>query len=223
MQIEESKIFKFSNNSWAREIACEFHKKASEIVTKKGNCDFLLTGGRTAKEIYLQWKGLNDFSSLKDIKFYLGDERCVDENHPDSNYRMMLESLFINGIPKGCTLSKIFYEDKKITEIIDICETNFPENPDILILSLGEDGHIASIFPETDTLFAKGKIAYFQAERMIDRLTITPKILQNSKDIIVLVQGEIKRNKFLEILSSKKDIRTHPAHLLEDASWYLID
>jgi 6-phosphogluconolactonase len=101
--------------------------------------------------------------------------------------------------------------------------SQYPNSPDLLLLSLGEDGHIASLFPGTKEINKKTNIDLILKKKGHNRLTITPKVIEASKNKIVFVQGMKKIDKFNEILSSNKNILAYPAHLLEDASWFLID
>ena len=54
----------------------------------------MLTGGRAAKEIYNSISKFNLLYNLENIDFYLSDERLVDINDKDSNYKMIKETLF---------------------------------------------------------------------------------------------------------------------------------
>ena len=64
----------------------------------------MLTGGRAAKEIYNSISKFNLLYNLENIDFYLSDERLVDINDKDSNYKMIKETLFKYGLPKKCNL-----------------------------------------------------------------------------------------------------------------------
>ena len=63
-----------------------------EAVQKNGRFTLVLTGGRTVQNLYKYLAGSGSGSELKEIlgstDFFLGDERWVAEDHPDSNGAM---------------------------------------------------------------------------------------------------------------------------------------
>ena len=223
MKFEKIQVHRFSSQDWPGEVSDKIHTQVLNILALQKSCTIFLTGGRTAKKVYQSWREISNFSSLKNINFFLGDERCVDVNHKDSNYKMVLDSLFKRGIPKECYFSQLYDGDIESNQIIKKMSSQYPNSPDLLLLSLGEDGHIASLFPGTKEINKKTNIDLILKKKGHNRLTITPKVIEVSKNKIVFVQGMKKIDKFNEILSSNKNILAYPAHLLEDASWFLID
>jgi len=73
-----------------------------------------------------------------------GDELCVPPDHQDSNYRMVRKTLFPSGIPKDYTVSRMEGEVSAREAATESYEKMIPESIDILLLSVGQDGHIAS-------------------------------------------------------------------------------
>ena len=45
------------------------------------------------------------------LHFFFGDERCVPPEHNESNYGMVMNSLFQNGLPLGCSIERMRGED----------------------------------------------------------------------------------------------------------------
>ena len=220
VSFKSKNIIELNKCSWKETIV----SKINDVLKKeKGKKDLILTGGRTAKSLYAHWSKHHSFKKLKNINFFLGDERCVDFHHEESNFNLIKKNLFKDKIPTNCSFSKLFFENKSIEETINFHEISFPENPTLLLLSFGIDGHIASIFPKSKLLKNTKKIGFHKSKLKINRLSITPKIIKSSQKIFVLVEGEEKRKKFKEIMIQKKDIFSHPSHLLEDAYWFLID
>ncbi len=131
-----------------------------------------LSGGTTPSPIY---RALSEHPAFRDeVDFFLADERCVPMTDENSNYKLVRETLN----PKN------FHPfDEK---------TGLPEFFDLTILGIGEDGHIASLFPHSPALNSKEKTAKTQTENFAvkDRLTLTLKTILDSKNILVLLNNK---------------------------------
>ncbi|TXI91384.1 MAG: 6-phosphogluconolactonase, partial [Burkholderiaceae bacterium] len=106
----------------------------------------MLTGGRSARVLYAAWARSPAFLSTGDVDFYLGDERCVPADDEESNSGMVMRNLFGDGVPPGCRFFPMATEGDKGSRARDY-EKMLPERVDVLLLSVGEDGHVASLFP----------------------------------------------------------------------------
>jgi 6-phosphogluconolactonase len=117
-----------------------------------------LSGGRIAKNLFAEAARLAAARSYKfeGVHFFWGDERCVPPSSPDSNYAeaygALLEPI---GVPAG-RIHRLQGELKEAlaleTAIGDICSVvplNSAGQPvlDLIFLGMGEDGHVASLFP----------------------------------------------------------------------------
>jgi len=153
----------------------------------------MLTGGRSAKQLYAYWASENSFNN-RNTDFYFGDERCVLSDDPESNYGMVINTLFNSGIPEGCTVHRIIGEADNIVEEAIRYTAILPNALDVILLSVGEDGHIASIFPGSETITQEtDSVCHISAPKAPEmRFTITPKVLKSAKNIIVLACGEGK-------------------------------
>ena len=115
-------------------------------ISAKGECSMMLTGGNTAKQLYQHWTVSKPWNHSK-IIYYFGDERCVPPDHQDSNYGMVKRSLFPKGIPKGCKVIRMEGELSEREAVARKYEQMLPESIDILLLSVGSDGRVASLLP----------------------------------------------------------------------------
>lgn len=155
-----------------------------------------LSGGSTPKPIYQNFPN-------GDYEFYQVDERYVPRDHPESNYRIIKESL---GKP-------IHYFDTSIPieQSLKTYASKLPKNFDLCILGIGEDGHTASLFPHCKALKTDASVAETNTENFTvhHRLTLTfPKILA-SKAILVLLKD--KKKVLEELQDSKKTPQQYPA------------
>ena len=212
----------FSDNEWPQKSALIIIDQINNVLSQKEHCSVFLTGGRGAAKVYsFLAKELKNCKGQ--IFYYLGDERCVEESHPDSNYRMILETLFPDGFKKNEVLHKMYDSLDDAETAATKYELLIPAKPDILLLGLGDDGHIASLFPATNwqNSIDKKVITAISPVNGIMRVTITKKVIDNATEIIVFATGEGKQ-KIISELSSKHNNSKLPSILTLRGIW-LID
>lgn len=169
-----------------------------------------LAGGSTPVEMYkiLANKPFRSQIEWGKVDIFFGDERLVPLNHADSNFCMANETLLKNiSIPKTNIHPVPVSGDKTPDEIACEYETEIrnvfkiypPDFPvfDLIILGMGKDGHIASLFPETDALQEETKlvVATYPPQYIIPnvpRVTLTLPVILQAKQIIVLIAGKEK-------------------------------
>ena len=97
-----------------------------------------------------------------------------------------------------------------------------PERIDILLLSVGEDGHIASLFPRSKALFEKTKkvVPVVGVKPPKKRLTISPVVIKNAQKVFVLAIGEVKAEKYRHAQRGSIGLIDCPACLVLGAQWF---
>ena len=71
-------------------------KKAKECIKKKDEFTFVLSGGRTVKDIYVDLANNHKYSiDWSKVHFFWLDERCVSPKHKNSNYKLAYDNLII--------------------------------------------------------------------------------------------------------------------------------
>jgi 6-phosphogluconolactonase len=151
-----------------------------------------LTGGRTPRAAYEHAATLEPDWTNVDI--WWGDERCVQPDDERSNYRLAKESLLDHvqtravhrirgelGRDEGAAL----YE-QELTPV---------DRFDLILLGLGGDGHIASLFPNQPTLDETERRvvgAEAKLEPYVDRVTLTLPTLRRARQVLFLVTGSDK-------------------------------
>lgn len=181
----------------------------------------MLTGGRSARALYVAWAGSPAFHSTGNVDYYLGDERCVPADHEESNSGMVMRDLFGRGMPPDCRFFPMAVDGDKESLARDY-EKILPERLDVLLLSVGEDGHVASLFPGGSALAEDGRrvVPVSGPKAPHDRLTITPNVIRNARAVFLLAQGEQKA-RLLERILAGGEARSLPVSLAMDATWLL--
>jgi 6-phosphogluconolactonase len=210
----------------------EYFTKISKLIIKvllqdlksKGSCSIMLTGGKSAEFLYTSLSKLEEFSKLDRVTFYFGDERCVSPEDAESNYKLAMRTLFQSGIPTGCKVIRMSGEKIDCHKAAKEYADQLPECIDLLLLSVGEDGHIASLFPYDELLFeSKQKVLpVYAPKKPFKRLTITPIVIKQASKIFVMAQGSKKAAVLLKARKIKQqDFFSLPARLVLNAIWFL--
>jgi len=173
--------------------------------------------------MYSTWSQEFDICSLKNVSFYFGDERCVPPEHPDSNYGMAMRTLFGSGMPQGCTVHRMEADSDDLLAAASRYATVLPESIDILLLGVGEDGHIASLFPFSAALHESKQrvLPIFAPKQPNQRLTITPPVILQAHSTVVLAPGTAKAAVLAEALHVPNNIDGLPALLAISGTWLL--
>jgi len=153
--------------------------------------------------------------------FYFGDERCVPLDSPESNFGMAMKTLFINGLPNNCKIYRIQADKKKLKIVARQYSRLLPNSIDILILGLGDDGHIASLFPYSSQLNEQNQlcIPVVTPKPPYKRLTITPLVVKNAKTIYILAPGR-KKQKIVECAKKQPiNINRLPIQMIINPIW----
>jgi len=152
----------------------------------------VLTGGRTPKRAYEHAAELEpDWSR---VELWWGDERCVPPDDDNSNYRLAKQVL-LDRVTAG-KVHRIRGElgREQGAELYEQ-ELGSLERFDLVLLGLGPDGHVASLFPDEPTLEETERRvigATAKLEPFVDRVTLTLPALRAAREVLFLVAGEDK-------------------------------
>jgi 6-phosphogluconolactonase len=166
----------------------------------------VLTGGTTAGAAYNllaseAWRERMDWSQ---VTLYFGDERRVPPDDPGSCYRLAVETLLTGVTPAA--VERMRGEEPDGDAEAARYAALLPERLDITLLSMGEDGHCASLFPgspqlaERERLCATGLASYAPFER----ITLTLPALDRSRLVLILALGERKRDALARIRAGEQ-------------------
>lgn len=212
-----------NGSAWPEMAASVVHAAVVSRIHEKGCCSVMLTGGRSACRLYEAWVRLPDFNKLSGVSFYFGDERCVPPDHPESNYGMAMRTLFGSGIPVNCFVHRIEAEAEDVETASDRYALVLPRNLDVLLLGVGEDGHIASLFPCSRELHEERRrvVPVNAPKPPYRRLTITPPVIRDAGSIYILAAGADKAAVLEKARQAPDDIDALPARLVFSGTWLL--
>jgi 6-phosphogluconolactonase len=201
-----------------------------------------LTGGRTPERMYKlladparEWRARIPWPN---VHLFWGDERHVPPDHPDSNYGMAARALIDHVPVRPEHVHRIRGEVADAHEAARLYEAELrdgfaragrrDQTFDVMLLGLGEDAHIASIFPGSPLLArpSQTRVAAVWASHLNAwRITLTPPALLDARRIVMLVAGAKKADAVHAALEVPTDATRWPAHLLRKADdrveWFL--
>lgn len=210
--------------------------RSREALAKNNSFTLALSGGSTPKRLYELLAKQNEELALQlpweQTHFFWTDERPVGPDHPDSNYRMTNDALLRHvELPNG-NVHRIYGElpsaeeaakayEAELRSHFNLAAYEFPRF-DLILLGLGEDGHTASIFPDTEALNETQRLVSAPWVQKLNsyRITMTLPVLNNATTIIFLVSGATKALIVHEVLQG--DPSRFPAQAIHPTNGDLI-
>ena len=207
---------------------------SGKAITKSGRFNVALSGGSSPKKLHqlLTSPEYRNKIDWKNVFLFLGDERYVPLNHPDSNFRMAKETLIDPlGIDASRTLpvnTKLSPEDAA-ADYERVIKYHFNNDCkfDLIILGLGDNSHTASLFPHTKVLHEQNalvKSEYIEEVKM-NRITFTAPLINAAHAVAFLVYGAGKAEAVKHIVKDPTNIEEYPAQLIRPVDgellWFL--
>jgi 6-phosphogluconolactonase len=212
-----------------------FHTLAMTTIASKGRFVAALSGGSTPRRLYTLL-GSTPYKNIIDwrrIHLFWADERCVPSDHPDSNYKLLRDTLLIHVPLLESNIHRVQGEadpDQAAHDYEQNIKVFFGTNAiptfDLILLGVGEDGHTASLFPESPAIYQRERFAvpvYFEKPQL-NRVTLTLPIINHAAHVLFLAAGRAKASSLHNILNQGNS-RKNPAGLVrpEDGivSWFI--
>ncbi len=207
-----------------RAAADLFLNLSREAIASRGRFSAALSGGSTPRRLYelLGEKPYRDAIDWRRVHVFWVDERCVPRDHRESNFRLAFHT-FLSIVPLPAeNIHRIKGEeepDRAAREYEDDVRRFFGTSGmpsfDLIILGVGEDGHTASLFPDSPLLNERVRLAMpvRREKQAPDRVTLTLPVLNNAARVLVLATGEKKAEVVREILEGPGNTR-RPAGLV---------
>lgn len=224
------------NDELSRKAAEQFVALARQASAARGRFSVALSGGSTPKALYslLATGEFGERLAWRQIHFFWGDERCVPPDHAESNFRMVEESLLskipvssknvhrMNGAIEPAVTAATY--EAELRQFFSSSQEKLPRF-DLILLGLGEDGHTASLFPDSSALSETERwVATTYVQKLeAHRLTLTLPVINNAAQITFLIAGQSKAAVVKKILASQDT--NAPAARIKPAdgklSWFI--
>lgn len=199
-------------------------------LAARGSAHMSLAGGSTPRATYgllarrvERWEG---------VELWFGDERVVAADDPHSTYAMVMERLATPaGLDPGQVHRVLTERGAEAAAAAYAAElrARVPADADgtplldLALLGLGEDGHVASLFPHHPALAALGEVcvAVDDAPKPPPlRVTLTLDVLTGARSVLVLATGEGKAAAVREVMAGPSE--GVPGSLLAGAAVELV-
>ena len=192
----------------------------SSEINDSENYSLGLSGGSTPKFFYELFA--EKYKNYSNIYLWTVDERHVDINDEKSNQRM-INSIFSNS---NLNIIEYSYEEDPDHSAKDYTTKVFSkiEKFNAAILGVGEDGHIASLFPGTTALNADEKGLVQNEVNILTRwrVTSTFELLKNVEHVYLLVTGNNKKE-IVEKIGKENDLPVNELIRLREKTVLLTD
>jgi len=175
-----------------------------------------LSGGRITQKFFTSTveQAASRKISFARIHFFWADERCVPPTDSESNFAMANEILFrpLQISPEKIHRLRGEIEPQAavaeaIHEICELAPRNKSGQPilDLIFLGMGEDGHVASLFPNATDEIINCSLPYLSIDNSPkpppQRISLSYAAIAAAKEVWVLVSGEGKEKAFQESVS----------------------
>jgi 6-phosphogluconolactonase len=186
----------------------------------------VLTGGTIAAAAYERIDA--ESADWADVDFWFGDERFVPEGHSDRNDQQARDA-FLDRV--GATrVHSVAGNDCSLSaaEVADQYAATLPDEPfDVVLLGVGPDGHVASLFPHHLALHEADRdcVELFDSPKPPPvRISMTFPALNHSEFVWFLVSGEEKADAVARALAEDGSVDETPARGvkgLQETRWFL--
>ncbi|MGH7570837.1 MAG: 6-phosphogluconolactonase [Gemmatimonadota bacterium] len=207
-------------------------REGARAVSERGRFLLLLTGGSTVKPVYecLAGKPWRSDIAWDALDVFFTDERCVPPDDPDSNFGMASAAL-LDRVPIPCERihrmrgedpnherSAIGYEHR-IRSVLDLARGE-PPCFDLVLLGLGPDAHVASLFPGDPQGMIEDRLVIavehdIDPPPRVDRLSLTAPALNAGRATLFVVSGARKAAAVKAVLERPADPERYPAQRID--------
>lgn len=200
---------------------------SGESICTHGQFSLALTGGNTPADVYSLIATRFHLSvDWNAVHLFWGDERCVPPDDPASNYGMAHRTMLSKLNLDPGQIHRMRGEDppeqgasKYETELKDFFSLDEGEFPafDLILLGLGDNVHIASLFPGHPAIHEQQRLAVaveVDAPQR-HRITLTPPVLNNAVRVMFIVAGQNKAQAVKAALEGPRNYDQYPAQIIE--------
>ena len=202
----------------ARHAADALAWRIGDARAERGEVHIALAGGSTPRRAYELLGGIE--GSWEGVHLWLGDERCVPGDHPESNGRMVRESLYAHARVQPSQLHPVVSpeqpEDAAWLYGRELCRCVPDLRFDVVLLGMGPDGHTASLFPGHPLLEVSEApcVAIRDSPKPPpERITLTLPVIARARHTLLLATGAEKADALARVVAGDRAL---PPALLGD-------
>jgi len=197
--------------------------QAQLAIGQRGVFHVALTGGSTPQPLYrkLATPAMATQLDWSCVHIFIGDERYVPYDHPDSNFGMAKHCLLdhvpvpqanLHPVPTHFLQASEAAADyaKLLQALVSSSGGQLPIL-DLVMLGMGDDGHTASLFPDTEILLENQQtVAAVYVDKLAAwRVSMTYPLLNQARQTMVMVSGESKAGILAHVLQADSE-RIYP-------------
>jgi 6-phosphogluconolactonase len=214
--------------------AAEFILRHARVaLAERDQFRIALSGGNTPRPVYTEFARIARDLPWDRVHFTFGDERCVPPDDPQSNFRMARESLFVPGAVPANSVARMRGEiDPQIAaqeyqDGLEVLATQRGEmiyRHDLILLGVGDDGHTASLFPETAALEERARtvVANYVPKFETWRITFTYPLINQARHVCFLANAKKNPALLEKILEGDQQFpAARVAPMKGDLTWIL--
>tara|TARA_Y100000994_G_C15634205_1_gene418405 strand:- start:215 stop:886 length:672 start_codon:yes stop_codon:yes gene_type:complete len=201
-------IRKSKENLLIKTFIKDFKNIAKKRERTNKRFSFVLTGGNSPIKLYKALAKEN--IEWKNIDFFWGDERLVSKKSKYSNFNLantnILKKIEVDKkqlYSMDINRSSVLITSKKYSSKIKRYFKNKKIKFDVILLGMGNDGHIASIF-QNDLNLKSNKITRPVLREDFKRITLNIKIINNAKNIYLWLNSKKKFDIYKKLILRKK-------------------
>ncbi|HHY84227.1 MAG TPA: 6-phosphogluconolactonase [Verrucomicrobia bacterium] len=190
-----------SASELADTVATEWLNHVTAALSARPFYAVALSGGRISRSLFaaIAEKALARKVSLDGVHFFWADERCVPPDDPESNFRLAYDLMLRPLNVREAHIHRIRGEEGPVAaaaaaeaELRRVVDASGRPILDLVFLGLGEDGHIASLFPGRSQPEEEGAcyVPVFDAPKPPpSRVSLTASALSRAREVWMLASG----------------------------------
>ncbi len=210
-----------------------FATTVAAAVAARGVARVAVSGGTTPRAMFalLADRSQPYFALIpwQRLHLFWVDERCVPPTDVESNYRMTSEAMLAH-VPLPA--SQVYRMEGELDPNIAAARYEAavraefrlegPQTPafDLVLLGMGEDGHTASLFPRTEALHERSRIAVANSvpQKETWRITLTWPVIDQGREVAFLIEGAAKAPVVQSVFRGAYNPEEKPAQLIRPAN-----
>jgi 6-phosphogluconolactonase len=218
----------------ARHIA----ESAAAAVATRGQFTISLSGGETPIPTYVALGGrLADQMPWSHVHVFWGDERCIPLDRPDNHFTLASGPMLSRVRIPADQVHRIRAEaedpaaaaqsyERELKKFFAASGDGWPVF-DLVVLGMGEDGHVASLFPGSPGLAERKRwvVDHHVVKRgeRVRRVTLTMPVLTAAREVLLLVAGDIKAGMIAAVLNGEADVPAHEVNARAASVVWMVD